>query len=231
MKKPINTDDLVRGYLSGKSLNQLGEEFGFCWLTIRKMLVARGVIIRKTNSGIPSKQRTPDNVINRWIRDYLAGSSIHDIAVATGADAHTISDYLRKRNIQLRSRAEYTELGKRKVSDRLYPKQLVDAIIASYLSGKCVSEISKDTGVTVGVIFRWLKVRGITRSYSEASRLMYSQLTPKERKRFTAVANATNTGKPHPVRGLIRRANTRQRELTVASPTEAALCGALRGQG
>jgi transposase-like protein len=148
-----------------------------------------------------------------------------------GLHVSTIRYRFRDRNVQFRSRAEYTKIGKARVTRERFPPELIETIIAAYLGGKSVYAISRETGVNHGVIYGWLRNRRLMRDGSTASRLMYSRLTVKQRKRFTAVANASNVGRIHPVEGLQRRAATRQKELTVASPTEFALSESLRGLG
>jgi hypothetical protein len=194
MKKPINTDNLVRDYLAGKSLRQLSEKFNLGIMSVRARLVGRGVTIR----GAFKKPVITAEMVDSWVADYQAGKTVRDIVKESGCDPHTISDKLKERNVEFRTRAEYTKIGKGRVSAERFPEGLIDRIVSDYQAGKTVVEISRDTGVNVGTIYNRLAEREVTRTGSDASQMRYSTTDAAYRKRITAAAHKANVGRVHP---------------------------------
>lgn len=161
------------------------------------------------------------------VQEYLTGKSARQISKERGLDPHTVGDVLRKNNVKLRTRAEYTKLGKDRVFAERFPPELVESVVAAYVAGEGARDVAKRFGIDFGVVYKWLGERGVTRSGSEASVLRYSRTTVEYRNAITAAAHKANVGRVHLPGELERMAVTRQRELTVAAGIETPLKDAL----
>lgn len=93
-------DDIVAGYLSGKSTYALAEKFGCHRRTVTKALEKRGIVVDKRKA---MKKLDEERVVAL----YAAMHTIEEIAKQFNVSANTITRCLKNHGVKMRNRWDY----------------------------------------------------------------------------------------------------------------------------
>lgn len=124
---PAQVDDLVRRYLAGDSLQQVGEAFGVGDECVRDWLIKRGIPRRPRNEAGPRRDRIRiDDAA--MVERYLAGESEKALAAAFGIERNGIRRRLLRAGVQPRNRSDamYTRMS------RMTPEERAELASASH---------------------------------------------------------------------------------------------------
>lgn len=137
---PEETDKLILEYQSGKTLVELGEEFG-CHSTTASRILAQ--------NGIEKPPRTDDRA-EEIIRSHQAGKSVRAIAKEIGADHATISRILKEHGIAVNKRRAQAKVEATKVA-RMYEEMHTTKEIAQHfgVSPKAILACLREQGVKI----------------------------------------------------------------------------------
>lgn len=100
---PEIEDAIVETYLAGASLEEAASRFGHSSTSCRNILVRRGITPR--NLAI-ANNRVPEEIENKIIAAYQAGTSIEQIAAGLGCSTSACYIVMKRREIKLRTHSE-----------------------------------------------------------------------------------------------------------------------------
>lgn len=148
------------------------------------------------------------------VQGYCSGKSLAQLAAEFSVSESTMRRRLLSRNVQLRGFADAQLV-------RLLDPATTPDIVDGYLAGKSPNQLADTFGVCRSAILNRLSYAGVlVRGMSEAQRLRAANSTPKQRQQLVAAAHAAVRGRRQPVDERIRRASTRQKRVSHASPAE-----------
>ena len=88
-------DEIIAAYQDGASVDNLAARFACSYSAIRRFLLDRGVTLRA-----PIRPKLLKDHRENVLRMYAAGLSTIDIAMTTGVDRNTVSDFLRAEGVR-----------------------------------------------------------------------------------------------------------------------------------
>lgn len=107
----------------------------------------------------------------------------------------------------------------------------LDDLIKRYRSGQSVKSLAEHYGVTRQSVTYYVRGLPDYRGLGAANRLMSASRTPEQRVAYAAAANRARRGQVDSLETRIRRAETRQRDLSYMNETEVRLAALLDARG
>jgi hypothetical protein len=208
---PVNTDDIVKLYLSGMTAKDVASQLGISLALTYKRLNLAGVQGRGQRTQIPEPQ---------IIQSFRAHGAIKPAARSLGVTDKVVKRVLDKHGVPTR-----------KAKDPIIEID-TDEAMRLYEAGVGIRGIAKKFGCAPRSIGSRLKSRGVhIRNRSEQQAMRMARTTKSERKRLAQKANEAARGREHTLAEKIKRAKTRERRKTHRSSIEVHLERALAAKG
>ena len=160
------------------------------------------------------------------IRRYLAGELMNEIGSTFGVSKGYIYTRLKKAGV-VRSKSEAAALSRK-------PAKIpgLEDLIARYNAGEPEYHLAREAGIDRGVLRRaFLRAGVYIRTLKEVKTASYARMTDDKKRSITSAANRASRGRKATDEELIKRAKSKQRLLSHATPVELDLAAWLVEQG
>jgi transposase len=92
----------VADYQAGKSISAIAQQYNVSSTTVHRHLHRQGVSMRPA----APQRKVSDELVNRWVKEYLGGDSFEAIAQRHRVGTMTVHRYLRGQGIQAHQRGK-----------------------------------------------------------------------------------------------------------------------------